>query len=478
MSSASRRGAARSIADLATMLAQTRLLAGLFPIARAVRGEGATVSAAVSAGAARFGSAVALTDAAGSLTYRELDAEASRVASSLRVGDRIGIMCGNSRSFVVALAAVSRAGADAVLLGPGLGALDQATVVERQAIAVVLGEDLRVAPEHPEHPEQDRARRRGRIILLSSGTTGTPEPSERESLALDQVLTAASLIAATGIKPRHPVLLLAPLHHGHGLSLAIACLAIGAPLVLAGGMRMGATLDLAQSAGARVVSGVPAQLLRVAEVQEQHPRELAISRIVSGSARLPSSLVARLVAHFGPVVVDFYGSTQTGTVTISRGADLASGSVGRPAAGVTVRVVDATGQPVPRGSEGFVVAASPLAASRGTQRTGDRGYLDEAGRLFLTARADSLTVTGGENVSVHQVEDYLLAQPEIVDAHVFTVHDERLDAVLAARVVLRSPLTVDALVARVTRDLGRPKTPRILHIVDVIDRTPTGKARS
>ena len=481
MKSLVRRGIAGSVFDVASMLAATRLLSGVPAMARAIRAEGATVSAAVAASAARFGTATALVDAAGTLTYRELDTAVTRLASSLRNTARVGISCDNTRTFVVALAAASRAGADAVFLGPRMGDLDRTAVAQRHGITHLLDDTERVAHFRPVSGEEEGrsgqvAKTRGaRIIILSSGTTGAPKPTERAPLRLGQAMTAASLIAASGLRPRHPVLLLAPLNHGHGLSIAIASLTIGAPLVLPGGLGMDAALDLAERTGVRMISGVPAQLLRVAESFDVQPRDLRLTHVVSGSARLPAALTERLTHHFGPVVVDFFGSTATGTVTVAKARDL--GTAGRPVAGVSIRIVDAAGAIVPRGVEGLVLASSPLSTSRASSRTGDRGFLDASGRLHLTGRADSIIVSGGENISASEAEDYLLAQPEITDAHVFAVPDERLDAVLAARVVLSSPLPTEQLLARITRDLGPAKTPRMLDVVDSIPRTATGKAQ-
>ena len=482
MKSVVRRGIAGSIADVASMLVTTRLLGGLPAITRAIRLEGATVCAAVTASSTRFGEATAIVDAEGTLSYRELDEEVSRLASALTGASRVAIACTDTRFFVIALAAASRAGVDAVLLGSRMGDLDRTAVIHRHGITHVLDDDtLRSAHSRPfsAHNEgrsgQVGKRRAARIIVLSSGTTGVPEPTERSPLRLGQAVTAASLIAASGLRPRHPVLLLAPLNHGHGLSLAIASLVIGAPLVLAGGLSLDATLDLAERTEVRVISGVPAQLLRVAESLDERPRDLRLTHVVSGSARLPAALTERLTHHLGPVVVDFFGSTATGTVTVARARDL--GTAGRPVAGVSIRIVDASGAVVPRGTEGLVLASSPLSTSRAPSPTGDRGRIDASGRLHLTGRADSIVVSGGENVSASEVEDYLLAQPEIADAHVFVVPDERLDAVLAARVVLGSPLPPEQLLSRITRDLGRAKTPRTLDVANSIPRTATGKAR-
>ncbi len=228
--------------------------------------------------------------------------------------------------------------------------------------------------------------------------------------------------------------MLAPLHHGHGVSVAIACLAIGAPVLLG--------RDLLPRAV--VVSGVPAQLGWLADELEAGAR---VRRVISGSARLPISLARRLAAH--TELVKFFGTTQTGTLTTSRTSE----TVGRPVAGVTIEIVD-----------GEVFAISPL----GSGPTGDRGHLDAFGHLVLTGRTDALVDSGGENISPSEVEHLLLAHPEVTDAHVRAVADERLGHVLAARVV--TSLSTDEVRQLVARELSPGKVPRTVEIVERIAR--------
>ena len=259
--------------------------------------------------------------------------------------------------------------------------------------------------------------------------------------------------------------MLPPLHHGHGFSLAAACLMIGAPLLIGAGLPLDEAIALGDDAA--VISGVPTQLSRLVAhpgAGVLHPR-----RIVSGSGRLAPGLAARLQEMYGPVLIDFYGSTATGTVCIAIPDDLATapGTVGRPAAGVRIRVLGDDGRPHPRGTVGVVHA--------GRRATGDLGWMDDAGRLFLAGRADGLVVSGGENISATEVEDYLADQPEVEDVHVRAVSDAEFGTVLVARVVLRSGAAAE-LRERVKRDLGRHKAPRI-QVVPSIERTATGKVR-
>jgi acyl-CoA synthetase (AMP-forming)/AMP-acid ligase II len=393
--------------------------------------RGATVSALVEASARRYGDATAVVDAEGELGYRQLDAVASAVASSFERGERIGILCGSSRWLLVAVAAASRAGADAVLVSPNTGATELAGIVARERITrLVRDHDTAARAADP----AARPARGGRIVLLSSGTTGVPVSTTRAPLRPAQLATALSLMTATGITRGESVLVLAPLHHGHGLSVALACLAAGAPVLLG--------RDLLPRAA--VVSGVPAQLAWLADRLDDGAD---VRRVISGSARLPAALASRLAAR--STLVDFFGTTETGTLTVSR----RPGTVGRPAAGVTIEIVD-----------GAVFARSPLGAGP----TGDRGHLDASGNLVLTGRTDALVDSGGENISPSEVEHLLLAHPDIDDAVVRAVPDDRLGQVLSARVA--TSLRADEVRLFVARELNRAKVPRDIEIVEAVDR--------
>ena len=477
----------RGLVDLARVLAASRLLGGSRALASAIRRDGATLSAVVRASARRFGDRAALIDADGRVSYRELDSLVDAAARGLPAGARVAVVGGDPRWLLVTVAAVVRAGADAVLVGPGTGHLERAGIHERERITHTLTEppssreDSRSAPLEAA-PGADRltsrpasasgaARARGRIVLLSSGTTGAPTGTARPAVRAAQVLTVASLLAAVDLRPGDPVLILPPLHHGHGLSLAIASLLVGAPIVARGPN----IVDLLDRHGVAVLSAVPTQLHRLADELDGDRRPLPrLRRVVSGSGRLPAPLVARLAERVGPVIVDLFGTTQTGTLTRAGVAD--AGTVGRPVAGVRLRLVDDRGRPVARGTLGRVLARSPF--TPGELATGDLGFIDAAGRLVLAGRDDGLTVSGGENVSAGEVEDYLAAQPEVADAWVRVEPDPEFDRALVATLVLRAPISPDDLRARVARDLARHKAPRRIEIVETIARTDTGKPRS
>ena len=470
----------RGLADLVRVLTATRLLGGAGALASAIRRDGATLSAVARAGARRFGDRPALIDSTGQVSYRELDRLVDAAARGIPAGARVAVVGADPRWLLATIAAVVRAGADAVLIGPGTGRLERDGIHDRERITrtltdPALGEVSRSDPqggdEGPDRLTSGRDSRGGRIVLLSSGTTGAPTGTVRSAVRPAQLLTVASLLAAVDLRPGDPVLILPPLHHGHGLSLAIACLLVGAPIVARGPN----VVDLLDRHRVAVLSAVPTQLHRLAdELDDDHRPLTSLRRVVCGSARLPAPLAQRLAARLGPVLVDLYGTTQTGTLSRANAED--AGTVGRPVAGVRLRVVDERARAVPRGTVGRVRARSPFGTAE--LATGDLGFVDAKGRLVLAGRDDGLTVSGGENISAAEVEDYLAAQPEVADVAVSVVADVEFDRALVATVVLRALVTADELRARVARDLARHKAPRRIEIVPAIDRTETGKTRS
>jgi fatty-acyl-CoA synthase len=244
-----------------------------------------------------------------------------------------------------------------------------------------------------------------------------------------------------------------------------------------------------------VLACVPVLLHRIMRLPRQTRAAAetgSLRVIVSGAAALRPDLAAAVMDAFGDILFDLYGTTETGWATLATPADLRAtpGTVGRPAHGVTVAVLDDEGSPLPEGQVGQVYVGSGLtfggysgggskAIVRGLMSTGDLGYLDDRGLLFVVGRADDMVVSGGENVYPREVEDLLAGHPAVADVVVFGVPDEEFGQRLAARVV-PAPATAatrEDLVAFVADTLGRHKVPRDVEFVARLDRTGSGKVR-
>ncbi|MGH8825159.1 MAG: AMP-binding protein [Jiangellaceae bacterium] len=500
----------------------------LVRVARAVSRYGLTLASAAEMSAIRHPHRLAVVDERGGVTFADLGRRASAMADALhhdgllRQGGRLGLLCRNHRDFVVAAVAGSRLGADLVLLSTDLGTPALAGVLEREQVtALVHDEEFAplldrvpftgprivswAGPDAPAPnvdtlagvaaPPSPHPRDRGRLVVLTSGTTGTPKGAPRDAARLRMGLPVTSLLAAMRLRSGEAVLIQPPIFHGFGLGFLAAALALGCTAVLHRRCGADVALRLIAAHQVRVLVCVPVLLHRIMRLPRQTRAESATGSlrvIVSGAAALRPELSHEVMDEFGDILFDLYGTTETGWATLATPADLraAPGTVGRPAHGVTVAVLGGDGSPLPDGRVGDVYVGSGLAFGgysgggskpivRGLMSTGDLGFVDVQGRLFVVGRADDMIVSGGENVYPREVEDLLAGHPAVADVAVYGVPDEEFGERLAAHVVptLGTSVTRDELAAYVAGSLGRHKVPRDVAFVAELSRTGSGKVR-
>jgi acyl-CoA synthetase (AMP-forming)/AMP-acid ligase II len=485
---------------------------------RAVSRFGLTLASAAELAGIRWPERAAILDERGALTYSELNAVATTTSNglyqtgALRQGDRLGILCRNHRDFVLAAVAGSRLGADLVFLSTDLGAAALAGVLEREAVTtVVFDQEFEPVLEHSGFTGRGISgaalselttsiatpaplpAERGRLVVLTSGTTGVPKGAPRDIAHLRMGLPVTSLLASLRLRSGEPMVIQPPLFHGFGLGFLAAALTLGCPAILRRRSGPDDVLDAVQQHSATALAGVPVLLHRMMAlpVAVRAARDTSSLRvIVSGAAPLRPDLALAVMAEFGDILFDLYGTTEAGWATLATPADLraAPGTVGRPAHGVVVSVFDRTGTPVPPGRVGEIFLGSGLTfegysggGSRRTVRnlmsTGDLGYLDRDGHLFVIGRIDDMIVSGGENVYPREVEDLLAAHPAVADVSVSAVADDEFGERLAARVVPAGSVTAEQLRQYVSDALGRHKVPRDVVFVGELERTSTGKVR-
>lgn len=217
---------------------------------------------------------------------------------------------------------------------------------------------------------------------------------------------------------------------------------------------------------------------------------------IGGGDRTPEGRIRAFGEHFPSArYIDAYGMTETvsGDTLMSAGMEIARiGSVGRPVAMVEVQVRDALGQPLPPGAEGEICMRGPKvtqgywkdpvrsAEARhpdGFLRSGDMGYLDADGFLFLTDRAKDMIISGGENIASSEVERVIYMLDQVHEVAVVARPDPRWGEVPVAVVVLRpgAVLTLDDLITHCRAHLAGFKCPKALHLIDSLPRNPSGK---
>jgi acyl-CoA synthetase (AMP-forming)/AMP-acid ligase II len=333
------------------------------------------------------------------------------------------------------------------------------------------------------------------FILLTSGTTSRPKvvPLTQASVCL----SAYNAGAVLQLGPKDRLLNVLPLYHAHGLiSGLLTALAAGSTVVCAPGFDPDAFFGWLTEFRPTWYTAVPAihrALLSVADRHEHSVRRCSVRVIRSASASLPPDVLHELESLFGVPVIETYGMTEAASqIAANPLGRRKAGSVGQPA-GAEIAIMDGGGQRLPAGERGEVVLRGPTitrgyendaAATRcafrdGWFRTGDLGYLDRDGYLFIVGRIKDLINRGGQKVAPADVEEALLSHPDVIEAAAFSIPHKRLGEDVAAAVVLRPDAKVSAQKLRnfARECLARFKVPGLIRIVPEIPKSPGGKIK-
>ena len=494
----------------------------LLSILGALRDFG-TVGSATRIAALRYGSLPAIADERGELTFAEFDEQVNRLANALRAqglgtGSSVGILCRNHRSPLIVSFAASRLGMSAIWLNTAFSAPQAREVAEREGVELLVHDveftdvvsgialsrgRLVCAPEDPDRDEVERLlatgdpalppppQTSGRIVLLTSGTTGTPKGAPRSD---ERTLTlAGALLQRMPMRAREVTVIAPPLYHGTGLVIAMLSITLGSKLVLRRRFDASEFLDDIAGHGASAVCVVPVMLQRVLALgqEEIRRRDLSSLRVVfCAGSQLPANVAIRAMDLLGDVIYNLYGSTEVSLATLATPADIraAPASVGRPLLGSRVRILDEHGNDTPQGSTGRIFVGTPFSFEgytggggkkivNGLLSTGDVGHFDADGRLFIDGRDDEMIVSGGENVFPREIEELLVTHPAIADAAAVGVEDADFGQRLRAFVVIHDAheLSAEEVQAFVKENLARYKVPRDVVFLDELPRNPTGK---
>jgi fatty-acyl-CoA synthase len=488
---------------------------------------GPTPAAGYTASAIRYPNDTAIIDELGTLTFREVHERTNALAHALSdagilEGDGVAIMCRNHRGFIDATVACSKLGANALYLNTAFAGPQITDVVAREKpVALIydaefeelvhdagvrrkrfigwhdgadkpkdpLLEDL-IASGDPSDvvPPSEK----GRVVILTSGTTGTPKgASRKQPESLDP---AAALFSKIPLRARETTMIAAPMFHSWGFAHFTLGMGLSSTVVLNRKFDPEATLSLTAQHEATALAVVPVMLQRILElpVDTIKKYDLSALRVIaaSGSA-LPGDLAVKAMDAFGDVLYNLYGSTEVAWATIATPEDLraAPGTAGRPPRGTIVRLYDESGALIEKpGQTGRIFVGNEMLFDGytggggkdvidGLMATGDVGHLDEGGRLFVDGRDDEMIVSGGENVFPREVEDLLADHEAIDEVAVIGVDDEKFGQRLKAYAVKTNGQKVtDAdLKAYVKKNLAGYKVPREIVFMKELPRNATGK---
>ena len=465
---------------------------------------------------------VGLVDELGELTFDEMHRRSNALARGLAElgvseGDAVAVMCRNHRGFVDATIAVAKLGADLLYLNTAFAGPQLVDVLEREAPTVVVhdeeftglleGADVarRVlawtdsATEQATvesliagHDDADLAApdRHARIVILTSGTTGTPKGAPRNEAGVD---AAVSLMSRLPLRYGWRTHIAAPLFHTWGFAHLALAMLLGSTVVLRRRFDPEGALAATQDERCQSLVVIPVMLQRILALPEETLAPYDLSRVevvaASGSA-LPGTLALSWMDHFGDHLYNIYGSTEVAYASVATPEDLreAPSSAGRPPHATVVRIFDEHDQPVPDGETGRIFVGNSMLFEgytggggkdmiEGLMSTGDVGRIGDDGRLYVEGRDDDMIVSGGENVFPQEVEDCLVGHEAVAEAAAIGVDDDDYGKRLRAFVVVRDQESVseDDLREHVKSNLARYKVPRDFVFLDELPRNATGK---
>jgi len=327
-----------------------------------------------------------------------------------------------------------------------------------------------------------------KVVIHTSGTTGTPKGASRNSSAAG-VGALADLLSVVPYRRDDVVVLPAPLFHSFGLATFTFGTALGTTFVLPERFDPEETLAAIEKHKATACSLVPVMIKRILTLDDETKfrYDLSSLRIVMASGSAMSTEMRKAAMElFGDVLYDLYGSTEVGWVAIARPEDMLDhpGTVGKPVPGIQIAIYNQDGDRLDAGEVGEIYIKSDVMfegytsgdskeVRDGYMTIGDLGYVDDEGFLFIEGRADDMVVVGGENIYPVEIEEVLDNLDGVDDVAVMGVPDDEYGEVLGAFVV--GNLTVEQVQNHCKDQLASYKVPKRVEILEELPRTSTGK---
>ncbi len=421
------------------------------------------------------------------LAYVFDDADVAAVFVDARYADEVAAALADDRSGRVRIV-VGIAGPD----GHGAVAADPRFV----AYGTVVAEGAPTAPEE---------QRLGGPMFYTSGTTGRPK-GVRGSLSGNTELTPDILqLIAASFGQMLPIpgrtLLCGPVYHSAQWAFSFLPMVGGSSVVMQHKYDSAGVLDLIDRHGCTNVHLVPTQMKRLLDLPDDVERGFdgsSLEVVWHGAAPCPPKVKQGLIDWWGPKITEYYGSTEGSIISTVTSEEWMrkGGSVGRPVDMVEVIVVDESGERVGPNVEGTLYFrnkmgmgfeyhkdADKTAAAHlepGVFTTGDVGYLDDEGYLWLSDRRIDMIISGGVNIYPAEIEGVLAVHPDVADVAVIGVPDEEFGEQVKAVVQLADGVepgdaVADRLIAHCREQLAGYKAPRSVDFVGEIPRTGTGK---
>ena len=337
------------------------------------------------------------------------------------------------------------------------------------------------------------------MLMYTSGTTGKPKGcvlSHRSVIAGGEYTSAAH-----GLTRDDRVLCAMPLYHINGqIVTAVAPLVHGGSVVMPHRFSASSYWELVSRYRCTWINVVPTMIAYLLNGPDPREKGLAVSQVKfcrSASAPLPPDLHRAFEKKFGIGIIETFGMTETNAPCFTNPLDPARRKIGSPgpAYGNEAKIIDpASGNTLPPVVAGEIMVRGDNVMTRyykdpentaktlepdGWMHTGDVGYLDGDGFLFVTGRIKEIIIKGGENIAPREIDEALLRHPAVLEAAAVGIPDPNYGQEIMACVVLRPGhrCTVEDLAAFSRRELGPYKAPKIIKLVTGLPKGPSGKVQ-
>ena len=330
------------------------------------------------------------------------------------------------------------------------------------------------------------------VILYTSGTTGNPKGVELTHRNIISNTVAGRGENTEDEQETSVQLAILPLAHAFGLTVSNVGYLSGTRFIMHPRFDTNAVLSAIERHKVNAFAGVPAMFVALLYTPDAEKYDTSSLRYcVSGSAPLPLAVLEGFQKKFGCQILEGYGLSEATTVLTGHGQNMPvkPGSVGKPVAGVELRIVDDNDRDIPVGEVGEVIARGPnimkgyynmpdataTTLRNGWLHTGDMGKFDEDGYLYIVERKKDLIIRGGFNIYPRDVEEVLNSHPAVIESAVIGVPSERMGEEVKAFVVKRGDVDAETLKAYCREKLANYKTPGEIEFVDLLPRNGVGK---
>jgi long-chain acyl-CoA synthetase len=335
-------------------------------------------------------------------------------------------------------------------------------------------------------------------MIYTSGTTGRPKGVRRDAPTPEQAANAEAMRAMIyGLKPGARALLPGPLYHSAPNSFGIRAARLGGALVLMPRFDPEEFMRLVEAQRIDTIFMVPTMFIRLMKLPEAVRRKYDMSslrHVIHAAAPCPADVKRAMIEWWGPVIYEFYGSTESGAVTFANSEDALKkpGTVGKISPGAELRFIGDDGQVLPQGEIGEIysrIAASPdFTYHNKTEKraeierdgfitSGDVGYIDADGYVFLCDRKRDMVISGGVNIYPAEIEAVLHGLAGVHDCAVFGIPDAEFGEALMAVVEPQPGVTLDVadIRSRLKTSLADYKVPKHVEIQSQLPREDSGK---